>query len=139
MGNNVHTLLLQILDLILRLRDDNGDVGLFHVVDLLGEEHEFLSLQAGPFFFQFVKVRIPVFFHLVVHLHGSCLVDRDNHCLPLESPAHEMRNDILCNPLQPVVAGDEMVLLTKVPFKFLLLFGIELCIPDECLHLLVEF
>ena len=42
-----------------------------------------------------------------------------------------MGNDILCNPFQPVVAGDKMVFPGKFPFEFLFLLGIELGLLDE--------
>ena len=56
----------------------------------------------------------------------------------MESSAEEMLNDILGNGLKPVITGDEMVLVGKLPLQFLFLVFVQLRFLNYFLHVLVK-
>jgi hypothetical protein len=54
------------------------------------------------------------------------LVDGHHHRLADEAAPEEVPHDVLRHGLQPVVAGDQVVLPAKLPFELGLLLGVEL-------------
>ena len=76
-------------------------------------------------------LRLPVLPHLVVHPQGGGLVDGDDHRLALEPSPEEVLDDVLGDRLQPVVAGEQVILPSEFPFKALLLVLIEVGGFDE--------
>ena len=79
-----------------------------------------------------------MFLHLVVHADGRGLVDADHHRLALKAPPGEMRHHVLGHRLQPVVAGDQVVLAGELPLQFLLLRLVQFRLFQQALHVLVE-
>ncbi len=127
---DIQTHLPEILDLILRLGDDHGHIGLFHVFDS-GRQVFALGFPAGEVMLskcelQLLQIFPPILPHLVVHADGSRLVDGDDHRLAGEATAHEMTDDVLGDFLQPVVAGDQMILARELALQFLFLVIAEL-------------
>ena len=47
----------------------------------------------------------------MVHAHSRDLINGDHHRLSLLTPSHEMRHDILGDLFQPVIAGNQAILL----------------------------
>ena len=56
-----------------------------------------------------LRLSCPVLLHLVMHLERGGLVDGDHHRLSHEA-AEKVPYDVLGHRLQPVVAGEDMVL-----------------------------
>ena len=69
--------------------------------------------------------------HLVVHPERRGLVDGDDHRLADETASEEMLDDVLRHCLQPVVAGDQVVLLAQLPFELRFLLVVEFRLLDE--------
>ena len=76
--------------------------------------------------------------HLVVHLQRGGLVDGDHHRLADEAASEEMPHDVLGDRLQPVVAGEDVVLPAQLPFELRFLFGVEFRRLDEVVDVLVQ-
>ena len=80
---------------------------------------------------QLARARLPVRLHLVVHPHGGGLVDGDDHRLAGEAAAEEVVDDVLGDRVQPVVAGDQVVLLAELPLQLPLLVLVEIGLLDD--------
>ncbi len=107
-----------VVDLVLRLRDDHGHVGLSHVArSALRAPARSIGVAGRQLGLQLGQVHLPVLLDLVVHPHGGGLVDGDDHRLALEAAAQEVLHDVLGDRLQPVVAGDQVVLAGELALQ----------------------
>ena len=76
--------------------------------------------------------------HLVVHLERSGLVDGYNHGFAHEAAAQEVAHDVLRHRLQPVVAGDQVILATQHLLQLRLLRIVETGVLNEAVEVVVE-
>ncbi len=58
--------------------------------------------------------------------------------LPWKPAPHEVRHEVLGDRLQPVVAGDQVVLAGELPLQLLLLLLVQFGRFQQVLHVLVE-
>ena len=75
---------------------------------------------------------------LVVHPQRGGLVDGDHHRLAHEAAPQEVRHDVLCHRLQPIVAGDQVVLAPQPLLELLLLLLVEARVLDHRVDVVVE-
>ena len=85
-----------------------------------------------------VVILRPILAHLVVHPQRSCLVDRHHHRLALKTTSEEMLHDVLRHRIQPVVAGDEVILPSQFALQLFLSFIGELGILNQIVDIIVQ-
>ena len=88
--------------------------------------------------FQPRNLRPPVRLHLVVHAHRGGLVDAHHHRLAAIAAAGEVRHHILGDGLQPILAGDDVVLAAELALQLFLLRLVQLGGFEQRLQVAVQ-
>ena len=127
-------------DLVLRLRDHDRHVGAAHEGDLLLEEVALVGVELPRCQTLLVALepRFPGGLHLQVGADGRRLVDRDDHRLARKAAAEKVVDDVLRDPIEAILAGDQLVLLTEEAGELALLLRIEVGPLDDVGQVLVE-
>ena len=73
-----------------------------------------------------------------MHLERGGLVDGDDHGLAHEAAAEEVAHDVLRHRLQPVVAGDQVILAAQHLLQLRLLLVVETRLLDQPVEVVVE-
>ena len=130
MGHDVQPLVGQVFHLVLPLRHHHRHVRGLHQVDA-GQQR-----LAGVAIYNLVhrhqrrlqprNLGQPSALHLVIHAHRRGLVDTHHHGFaPIATPG-EMRHQVFGNRVQPVFAGDDVVLAAKLALQLFLLVLVQL-------------
>ena len=126
MRHDVQPLVRQVFHLVLTLRHHHRHVGAGHQVDAGQQRFALISNGGDQRPLQPRNFNLPVRLHLVVHAHRRRLVDAHHHGLaPVAAPG-EMRHQVLGNRVQPVFAGDDVVLAAKLALQLFLLIFVQL-------------
>ena len=128
-----------VLDLVLALRDDHGHVGGLQRGDLrfeIGPRHGVAGRPGGTS--SAARCFRPGRLHLVVHPHRGGLVHADHHRLAREAAAGEVRGDVRRDRVQPVGAGDQVVLAGELALQPGLLRLVQLGVFQHGRHVGVE-
>jgi len=75
---------------------------------------------------------------LVVHPDGGGFVYGDDHAFAQESTVHKMLHDVSSYVFQPIVPGDQIIILGELSFQLLLLVLIQLGIFYDSVDILIE-
>ena len=137
---DVQAKLLHLLDLVLSRRDDHRHVGggqhlqaLLQGRLLRPREVVACQLRLHP-----GRLGLPVLAYLVMHPERGGLVDGHDHGLAHEATPQEVTDDVLRHRLQPVVAGDQVVLLSQDLLELLLLVDVEFSPVNQIVDVVVE-
>ena len=120
-------------DFVLRRADDDRHVGLAQPVELLLQRR---ALDRVGCLGDALAPRAPASsaqcaLHLVVHAHRGRLVDRDEHRLAAIAAAGEMAHQVGGDLVEPVLAGDEVVLPGEAPRERVLFVLVQIR-PRRC-------
>jgi hypothetical protein len=138
MPRDIETLLLEVFDLVLALAHNHGHIRGLHQTDA-GDQHlTGVTLGLRQIGLEPVDLRFPVLLHLVVHPHGSGLVDADHHGLAAVATTGEVRHHILGDRLQAIFPRDDVVFTAELAFELFLLRLIQLCVFEQALQVAVE-
>ena len=81
---------------------------------------------------------MPVSANLVVHADGGGFIDADDHRLARLATGEEVGDEILGDLLQPLIAGDEVILAGELALQLALLVVVEIGGRDQPLDVGVE-
>jgi hypothetical protein len=139
-GHDVQAVLLHLGNLILAWRHDERHVRCLQNPQSV--EQFILLVRWEPIppqlLLHLLALRCPMLPHLVVHLECRRLVNGHHHRLADETAPEEMPHDVPGDRLQPVVAGEDVVLPAQLAFELRLLFGVEFRRLDEAVDVLVQ-
>ena len=79
-----------------------------------------------------------MFPHFVVHLQRCGFVDANHHRFAGKSAIRKMPHDIFRHRLQPVITGEDVILLAQFLLKPLLLIRVQLRFFDDLVNILVQ-
>ena len=130
----------EVVHLVLRLRHDHRHVGLFHVRDLLlpgpRARSAIARLAARPV--RSARCVFQYFCTLSYIRTAVALSMRHDHRLALVAAPHEVRDDVRGDLVQPVVAGDQVVLAGELALQLLLLLLVQFGVLEQLLHVVVQ-
>ena len=76
--------------------------------------------------------------HLVVHTHGSCLVDGNHHRLANKSASKKVPHNVFCYGFQPVIARNQVVLPPQHFLQLGFLISIQIGIFNNAVDIVVQ-
>ena len=139
MGSDIQSLLRKLIVFIGIFGDDNRHFHLAHIVkDSSQSVALFFCFCAISFFDNILLFDSPVVLNLIVHLYGSELIHRYDHCLAQETTSREVVRDVLCDFIKTVITLDNLQDTRSRVLKQSGLIFVEIFVFDNIDYIIIK-